>query len=148
MSIYLKSCLFLLLCSIFNLASAEQLLVARVKMNFPETMLELQNSIKTQGYTLSRVQRVDIGLTKSGYTTDKYRVVFFGKPEEIKALIKKHPELIPYLPLNIAIYAEGEDTMLVAYDPEYLFPHEDKELNKIFTRWRKDLTAIFEKTAK
>ena len=43
-------------------------------------MAVLQHAIGTQGYTLSRVQRVDIGLTESGFKTDKYRVVFFGKP--------------------------------------------------------------------
>ncbi len=58
-------------------AEAQQLIMTRSLNTFPETMLNLQEAIADQGYTISRVQRVDIGLTKMGYETDKYRVVFF-----------------------------------------------------------------------
>ena len=141
-----KSLLVIALALFIQIASAEQLMMARVNMTFPETMLKLQESIKLQGYTLSRVQRVDIGLTKSGYKTDKYRVVFFGKPKEIQKLTAKYPEMIPYLPLKIAIYAEAKDTMLIAYDPEYLFPHDSKELDVIFKRWKQDIVSILDRT--
>lgn len=122
---------------------AEQLNMIRVKAEFPETMLKLQEVIKEHGYTLSRVQRVDIGLTKSGYQTDKYRVAFFAKPDELHWLIDNHPELIPYLPLKIAIYAEGKDTILVIYNPEILFEPASEDLRKIVTRWQADLTSMF-----
>jgi uncharacterized protein (DUF302 family) len=141
-----KSFLVFALTIFAQTASAEQLILARVKMSFPETMLKLQESVKLQGYKLSRVQRVDIGLTKSGYKTDKYRVVFFGKPKEIQYLTNKYPEMIPYLPLKIAIYAEEKDTMLIAYDPDYLFPHDNKELDIIFKRWEKDILEIIKRT--
>ncbi|HEY9149909.1 MAG TPA: DUF302 domain-containing protein, partial [Gammaproteobacteria bacterium] len=49
---------------------AEGLLMVRSAQSFPEAMLTLQGAIELQGYTLSRVQRVDIGLTASGFTTD------------------------------------------------------------------------------
>jgi uncharacterized protein (DUF302 family) len=85
--------------------------------SFPEAMLTLQGAIELQGYTLSRVQRVDIGLTASGFATDMYRVVFLGKIEEVRELTEQYPELIPYLPLKIAVFAEGNETLLVTYDP-------------------------------
>jgi len=117
--------------------------MVRVKQAFPETMLRLQEVIKEHGYKLSRVQRVDIGLTKSGYQTDKYRVVFFAKHDEFRWLIQNHPELIPYLPFKIAIYAEGKDTILTAYNPDILFKPKSGKLRKIIKQWDKDLESMF-----
>ena len=87
-------------------AGNDRLLMMRSSQSFPETMLALQRTLGEYGYTISRVQRVDIGLTSSGFETDKYRIVFFGKPEEVRQLSEKHPQLIPYLPLKITLFAE------------------------------------------
>ena len=126
-------------------AQAEDLLMVRSKQNFPEAMLTLQGAIEAAGYTLSRVQRVDIGLTASGFATDMYRVVFLGKLDEVKYLTEHHPELIPYLPLKIAVFAEGNDTLLVTYHPEQLANlYSLPELRPYFTRWARDLQNIFE----
>jgi uncharacterized protein (DUF302 family) len=124
-------------------ACADQLLMIRTNLSFPEAMLALQNAIATRGYKITRVQNVDLGLTKTGYQTDYYKVVFYGKAEEIAQLTAKHPELIPYLPLNVAIFAERNDTLLVTNRPGVLadfFP--DPELKSVFMRWEKDLTDI------
>ncbi len=56
--------------------SASDLLMVRSQQGFPEAMLTLQTSIREHGYAISRVQRIDIGLTGMGYKTDKYRIVF------------------------------------------------------------------------
>ncbi|HEB66665.1 MAG TPA: hypothetical protein ENI93_01830, partial [Gammaproteobacteria bacterium] len=58
-----KPVLLLLLWLLAMPALAEDLLMARIPMTFPEAMLKLQNVLKQHGQTLSRVQRVDIGLT-------------------------------------------------------------------------------------
>lgn len=137
---------FAVLLALFDLpASASELMMARSTQSFPEAMLTLQESLTHHGYTISRVQRVDIGLTKSGFKTDKYRVVFFGKPKEVEDLVARYPELIPYLPLQIAIFAEDKDTLLVASNPLDLaafFKHP--ELAKTFQRWHTDLQAVFD----
>jgi len=125
--------------------NAKELIMVRSVQPFPETMSTLQETIRKYGYTLSRVQRVDIGLTKMGYKTDKYRVVFLGKVDELKQLTKNHPELIPYLPMKIAIFSEETQTLMVAYNPQELslmFPAKD--LQPIFQRWSKDLTAMMQ----
>lgn len=123
---------------------SDELIMIRSALAFPEAMTALQNAITSQGYTISRVQRIDIGLTSSGYKTDKYRVVFFGKLNEIQKLRTDFPELIPYLPLKIAIFAEGEETILVISNPiafTQLYP--DTELKKVFRQWEQDIIAIF-----
>jgi len=124
------------------LAHAEQMMMVRVGQTFPETMMKLQEVISAHGYQLSRVQRVDIGLTTSGYVTDKYRIVFFGKLEQNRWLIEKHPELIAYLPLKIAVYAEDQDTLLVAYNPEDLLQPKTPELKKMIHQWQEDIEMM------
>jgi len=120
-----------------------ELIMVRSDKTFPEAMLILQDAIKQQGYTLSRVQRVDIGLTMSGYPTDKYRIVFFGKKDEIHRLTRQYPELIPYLPLKIAIFAEAEETLLVTTDPAiFMDLYPDPRLHKLFHQWHEDILNI------
>ncbi len=127
-------------------ARAEDLLMVRSRAQFEESMASLQQAIGAQGYTLSRVQRVDIGLSESGFKTDKYRVVFFGKPAEIRALSARHPDLIPYLPLQVAIFAEGDETLLIAANPVHLrAAYADPDLGRVFARWEQDLRAIMDR---
>lgn len=123
--------------------NAQELLMVRVRAAFPETMLKLQEVIKEHGYTLSRVQRVDVGLSRSGYKTDKYRVVFFGKEKQIRWIISHHPKLIPYIPIKVAIYAENEDTILVAPNLDILINAKDPRLKKMINGWENDLQKMF-----
>lgn len=139
----------LLVCVLSLPATAEDLLMVRSPTAFEESMLALQLAISKLGYVLSRVQRVDIGLTGSGYKTDKYRVVFFGKPDEVRELSAAYPELIPYLPLQIAIFAEADETLLVAANPMQLSTaYANVELDKRFARWERDLRVILDKVRK
>ena len=138
-----KSVLLLLLWLPAMPALAEDLLMARIPMTFPEAMLKLQNVLKRHDQILSRVQRVDIGLTSKGYKTDKYRVVFFGRLDEIREVAEKYPMLIPYVPHKIAIFAEEDETLIVAANPEHLFPEKDPALQHFVRQWKKDLEAIF-----
>jgi len=141
---FLSFLAFILSLSLSNPSQADNLLMARTNLNFPEAMLRLQDSIRNHGYTVSRVQRVDIGLTHSGYVTDKYRVVFFGKPELVTRLSDKYPQLIPYLPFKIAIFAEGDETLLVAANPLQLTDKTYPELEPVMKKIEKDMLEIFQ----
>jgi uncharacterized protein (DUF302 family) len=146
---WLRSILVLLVCTLNVGAQAEGMLMVRSRALFEESMSALQEAISAQGYTLSRVQRVDIGLSESGFKTDKYRAVFFGKPEEIRALSARYPELIPYMPLQIVIFAEGDETLLVAANPMHLrTDYAETELGVVFARWEQDMRAIMEQVRK
>lgn len=126
-------------------ASAQGLLMARSKQMFPESMTLLQSAITARGYTITRLQQVNENLAKMHYPSDMYRVVFFGKYEEIKAITAKYPDLIPYLPLSITLFAEGDQAILVANHPNTLaafFPYP--ELKPVFERWESDLVKIMD----
>ncbi|MCK5480420.1 MAG: DUF302 domain-containing protein, partial [Gammaproteobacteria bacterium] len=60
------------------------------------------------------------------------------------SLIKKAPQLIPYLPPKISIFAEEEQTILVTAHPKlYAEIAGDAVDPVIFERWASDLQSIF-----
>jgi uncharacterized protein (DUF302 family) len=137
--------LIFVLCSFASPLFADDLLMVRTKQKFPEAMLTLQTSVKEHGYAITRVQRIDIGLTGMGYKTDKYRVVFVGKPSEIQYLIDKYPELAAYMPPQISIFAEEGDTVLVTANPMIYAEMITDEADKvIFQRWESDVYSVFD----
>ncbi len=126
-------------------ARADGLLMARSLQMFPEAMTSLQSAISARGYKITRLQEVNENLARRDYKSDMYRVVFFGKYEEIKALSAQYPELIPFLPLNITIFAEGNQAILVSAHPrelEKFFP--DPGLKPVFERWEKDVSEVMD----
>jgi uncharacterized protein (DUF302 family) len=129
-----------------SVAAAQDLYMVRSPLSFPEAMALLQQSIQENGYQVSRVQRVDIGLTKSGFSTDRYRIVFFGRLDDVREISDQYPDLIPFLPLKIAIFAENEDTLLVSSGFEHLRPfYESPGLRARFDRWEEDVRNILER---
>ena len=141
----LAAILMLALSTVSAVASeSDGLILHRSIQNFPEAMLALQTSIGEHGYTVSRVQRVDIGLTKSGYKTDKYRIVFFGKSSEIRAVKQSQPQLIPYLPLKVVIFSENNETLLVASNmTQFSTLAENENTKDLLQRWNNDIQSIF-----
>jgi len=145
--ILLRRCLIFFALAFFSTSSfavvTGEMIMVRSSEAFPETMALLQEAIRKQGYELSRIQRVDVGLSKKGYKTDKYRVVFFGKGKQIQEISAKYPQLIPYLPLKIAIYAEKENTILISANPTiYNDLFNLPELKPTFEQWLRDITEI------
>lgn len=125
------------------LCSAENFSLHRSKQAFPEAMLSLQEAIADHGYTISRIQHVDKGLKKSGYETDKYRIVFFGKPEIINWLKHSEPALIPYLPLRVVIFAEGDETLLFSTSLKYSLPTtKDHDVEVVINQLDSDIAGI------
>lgn len=120
-----------------------EMIMVRSSEAFPETMSLLQEAISNKGYTLVRVQRVDVGLTAKGYETDKYRVVFFAKGKQLQQLSAQYPQLIPYLPLKIAIFAEAENTILISANPTVFNDMFNiPALRPILQTWQNDITEI------
>ena len=142
----LRQFLLLAFVTCFSLSVwASDLLMVRTQQSFPEAMLALQTSVKEHGYSVTRVQRIDIGLTGMGYKTDKYRIVFVGKPKEIQYLINKYPVLAAYMPPKVSIFAEHGETVLVTANPNIYAEMIDDASDKIlFKRWESDIYSVFD----
>jgi len=140
-----KTLLLLVTMMIAVPAQAENMLMVRVHDDFEETMIQLKATLNDYGYRIAHIQKCDGGLSGFGYKTDLYKSVFFGKFEEMRRLTRDHPEIIPYVPLKIAVMKEKDTVLLVAMNPttlEPLFP--DPGLRIQFERWESDIRAIFE----
>ncbi|MGB0722477.1 MAG: DUF302 domain-containing protein [Gammaproteobacteria bacterium] len=124
-------------------AQAENLLMSRTTLPFEQARAVLMSAIEEHGYTIAHEQKCDGGLGDFGYKTDLYRLFFFGKKDEIRALTAKYPQLIPYLPLKIAIIAEDKESIISVVNPdtlEKLFPEPELEIQ--FARWKSDFESI------
>lgn len=142
---YLLSVLLLSLSVSSMPVMAGDLIMVRTQQDFPEAMLTLQTSIREHGYAITRVQRIDIGLTGMGYETDKYRVVFVGKSKEIQYLVDKYPVLAAYMPPQVSIFAEEGDTVLITANPMIYADMIGDDKDKIlFRRWESDVYSVFD----
>lgn len=134
---------FIFMCITGFPATAQNILTVRSASGFEQSMTGLKASIEAHGYTVSHVQRCDGGLHDFGYETDYYRVIFFGKLDEIRKLSAKRPDLIPFLPLKIAVFAEGNQTIISSINLVSLNEfYRDDELRVQFKRWENDLQSI------
>ena len=135
--------LILLLSSLPLAAPAQGVLTVRSALEFEDSLPILKASIEAHGYTVSHVQRCDSGLQSFGYKTDRYFIVFFGKFDEVRGLGTEFPALIPFLPLKMALFAEGEQSIVSAINPVALSDfYPDKKLQAQFQRWEQDVRAI------
>lgn len=126
-------------------AGADNMLMARVPLQAEVTLEYVYASIREHGYRIAHLQLCDGGMTEAGYKSDVYRVVFFGKVEEVRMISDRYPELVSYLPLKIAVIAEKEETLLAALNPEALEPfYSDETLHIQLGRWQNDIVSIFD----
>lgn len=122
----------------------DNLLTVRVAQGFEPALQQVQDVLAEHGFTVAHIQKCDGGLHEMGYETDNYRVVFFGRLEDVRELSKTRPEMIPLFPFKLAVYAEGKDTILSVLNPSSLAPmlHADDSLQARLDGWEKDFRAV------
>ena len=135
--------LLLLAITLGQASQAGQMLMARSTQPFEVAMAVLQEAIADYGYTVAHVQKCDGGMTEFHYKTDFYRVVFFGKIDEVRWLTDKYPEIAPFLPLKIAVFAEKDETVFSALNPMDLDQYfADPEVKIQLQRWANDMRSM------
>lgn len=124
--------------------ASEYLLMWRMPLKAPIALEYLTTSLEEHGYTVAHLQKCDGGMQDFGYESDFYRVVFFGKVEEVRKLSNNYPELIPYLPLKMVVFAEKDETVLTILNPLGLMKYfPSQTLHTHFRRWHNDINSIF-----
>lgn len=126
------------------LQADEKLLTVRSPQAFDLALEQVQEVLKKHNFTVAHIQKCDGGLQDMGYTTDNYKIVFFGRLEEVRELSKTHPELVPLFPFKLAVYAEGKDTLFSVLNPAELAPllNADKALAEQLVVWEQDFRAV------
>jgi len=128
----------------FSASYAENMIMLRVNSSYDNVMIALKDKLVEYSYKVAHVQKCDGGLHSMGYKSDDYKVVFFGKLKEVRYLSKKYPQIIPFVPLKVAVIKEADSVVLVALNPSSLTSYfKEKELTTQFRRWENDIRAIF-----
>ena len=141
---FIRMAVFGLLFMLSPFIHADNVLMVRIHMPFEYAMDEVQTLLQDYDYAVAHTQRCDGGLTDFGYKSDFYRIIFFGKIDEVRKLSEKYPEIVPFLPLKLLLFAEKDETLLVAFNPETLINYfDDAELQIQLKRWRNDLVSLF-----
>ncbi len=122
----------------------DKLLTVRSTLEFDAALEQVQEVLKKHNFTVAHIQKCDGGLHDMGYETDNYKIVFFGRLEEVRELGKAHPELIPLFPFKLAVYAEGKDTLMSVVNPTELAPllNADADLQARLVGWEKEFRAV------
>jgi uncharacterized protein (DUF302 family) len=118
----------------------------RVSLPFEETKERLKTVIENNGYTFAHEQKCDKGLAKMGYESTLYRVLFFGKLDEMREISKKHEVLIPFIPFKVAVYAEGDKTVVSFLNPYFMarLVKNDPEFFKQLGQWESDFQTMLD----
>jgi uncharacterized protein (DUF302 family) len=112
--------------------------------DFPDTMMKVQQELVNKGYKVTRIQALDQGLEKAGYTIDRYRIIFFGNPLDFDIVQQRYPEFAVFLPLSITVYEEDDKTYLQAMPFNMLAKAtHDREYLAMVSRWRSDVEEVF-----
>ncbi|MCU7960965.1 MAG: DUF302 domain-containing protein [gamma proteobacterium symbiont of Bathyaustriella thionipta] len=126
-------------------AAANHPIMARTVLDFHDTMNLVQEQIIAQGYAVAHIQKCDGGLHHSGYKTDHYRSIFFGKLQETRELSQRFPEMAAFLPLKIVVFSENDETVIAALNPEDLKSlMKNAELTPYLDRWSSDIHKIMD----
>ena len=126
---------------------SNQMLLVRADHKFEDTLDIVKDVLHKNGFEVAHVQRCDGGLKHMGYNTDKYRIVFFGRLEEVREISKTHSELIPFLPFKLLVYAEGNQSIISIMNPENLKGTlKDKAFNRKLEEWKDEFVKILEQT--
>jgi len=143
--VLLRSLALLVLLAVPAMVSADNMIMGRAALRAEIVLEYVKSSIEEHGYSIAHVQLCDGGMKDFGYTSDVYRVVFFGKIDEVRRISEQYPELVSYLPLKIAVIAEKDETLLSVLNPRALTPFfGDEQLQIQFSRWHSDLKSIFQ----
>lgn len=146
MNVLLKLFIVIFLSGCLTVANAREdnFFMVRTEKPFEIAMEKIQGLIEDYGYSVAHTQRCDGGLNDFGYETDYYRVIFFGKYEEVKALSNDYPEIIPFLPLKFLVFAENDETVIVSLNPDTLADYFDSmDIKNQLQRWHNDINEMF-----
>lgn len=119
-------------------------LAARTRLDFHQTMEVIQQGLAMQGYEVVHVQRCDGALERLDYKSDFYRVILFGKLEQVRQITHEFPALASLFPLRITVFAAGTETIVSAINPlDILEITENDTLEPVFKQWHQDLLKLF-----
>jgi len=131
------------------MTACREIEVTRSENDFPDTMSQIQTILSGKGYSIIRIQALDQGLGKAGYKINRYRIIFFGKANDFKAIQDRHPGFTVFLPLSVTVYEDNGKTYLQSMPFEAMQDMAlDQKQVEMISRWRTDIVSSIHQAAK
>lgn len=111
-----------------------------VAASFDETLARLPEALKTEGFGV--LTNIDITGTlkqKIGVDFRRYRILGACNPGLAHQALSETPAIGTMLPCNVAVYEDGEHTIVVAVDPLQTIAASDPNLKAIASTVREKL---------
>ena len=124
-------------------ANDDQLMTKKCAQEFNNAIADVQMALEENGFKVQFVQRIDIGLAKAGYHTDKYRIVFFMPEHGVKAVLLKRADLAEMFPLKVTVYRDkGNVYMLRAHSASQLDDSVPAAVRARFRAWDRQVNQV------
>lgn len=144
----MKSLLWVFIACFSLLTACKEIEITQSENDFPDTMSQVQTSLADKGYSIIRIQALDQGLGMAGYKINRYRIIFFGKAKDFKAIQSSHPGFTVFLPLSITVY---EDKGKIFLQSMPFAAMKDLALDQkqaaMVLRWHDDIAASIQQAA-
>ena len=99
--------------------------------SYAATLSAVQEAAKTEGFKISGVHDLAASLLKEGIEREPYAVVEVCKAELAAQVLKAEPRFGVFMPCRIAVYQQGENTIVTSVLPTRLltfFPANKAEV--------------------
>ncbi|VAW77819.1 hypothetical protein MNBD_GAMMA12-1084 [hydrothermal vent metagenome] len=117
--------------------------------DYSDIMANIQQGLIDQGYEIEKVQAVNIGLAKAGFTIQPYKVIFFNPKHTLSAIHLKYPGFSALLPLSITVAKEDEQVRIVSSPFKFLINAAPKQdLRALVKIWKQHSHTIIVKALK
>lgn len=124
-------------------ANDDQLVTKKSAQEFDNAIADVQMALEQNGFKVEFVQRIDIGLAKAGYRSDKYRIVFFMPEQGVEAVLLKRADLAELFPLKVTVYRDnGKVYMLRAQSASQLDNSVPADVRSHFRAWDRKVNQV------
>jgi uncharacterized protein (DUF302 family) len=124
--------------------AADDLIVTKKSIqDYTNAMSAVQMGLEEKGFKVQFVQRIDIGLAKAGYHSDKYRIVFFMPKKGVASVLSKCADLADMFPLKVTVYQDkGKVYVFSAKNSIQLDASIPQDVRAHFKFWDKQIDGV------
>lgn len=124
-------------------ASDSIIVMKKSIQDYANAMSDVQSSLEEKGFKVKFVQRVDIGLAKAGYHSDKYRIVFFMPKHGMAGVLSKRADLADMFPFKVTVYREnGKVYVFCVQTTSLLDSAVPTDIRALFQSWDKQIDGV------
>jgi len=134
----------LLILTLKPVYAEDDLLVTKYSaQDYDSAISGVEMGLEENGFRVQFVQRIDVGLAKAGYHSDKYRIVFFMPEHGVRDVLLKRADLADMFPLKVTVYRDkGRVYVFGAKSASLLDASVPADVRARFQSWDKQVNMV------